>query len=118
MAFHWPPEAPSQPRSLVSNGLRHTIVPICFAICSQDANDDNDTIETTARLFQTSGGKFIVGVEDYNRTTEQYAERYAFKADTLAELVEVLRLPLNDPDLLAELFDKTEVADSLTETVE
>jgi hypothetical protein len=30
----------------------------------------------------------VVGVEDYNRTLEQYDQRYARQADSLAETIE------------------------------
>jgi hypothetical protein len=85
-----------------------------------EANDNGDTFETTAKLFRTAGGKFVIGVEEYNRTTEQYVHRYAEKADSLGELVAALKLFDRDfdPDLLAELFGNTEIADSLVETVE
>jgi hypothetical protein len=75
--------------------------------------------ETKARLFRTAGGKFVAGAEIYNRTKEQYEARAAVKADSLAELVEKVRqTSCLDDDELAELFQHTEVADSLVEKVE
>jgi hypothetical protein len=81
--------------------------------------EEADVWETKARLFRTAGGKFVAGAEIYNRTKEQYEARAAVKADSLAELVEKVRQTscLND-DELAELFQHTEVADSLVEKVE
>jgi hypothetical protein len=41
-------------------------------------NDDGVfTEEISARLFRTSGGKYVVGIECYDKTNEQYEDRFA-----------------------------------------
>src|ERR1700751_1396858 len=42
--------------------------------------------EVSARLFKTKGGKYVVGVEVYNRTDEEYEYRDALVDDSLKSL--------------------------------
>jgi hypothetical protein len=82
-----------------------------------DNNDDSYMLETSARLFKTSGGKYVVGVEEYDKTNEQYGIRFAEVATTLQKMVELLKGlkgpkgPRIDYDILGELFEDTEFAD-------
>jgi hypothetical protein len=89
-----------------------------------ETSEDDDEVtrkrEKSARLYKTSGGKFVMGVEVYNRTDQEYESRKAFKADSLKELVEKGKLStvgLTD-DMIAELFSDTEIAGSLVERVD
>ena len=77
-------------------------------------------LEISARLFKTSGGKYIVGVEEYDKTNEQYEVRFAEVATTLKELGELLQAkgPGVDDDILCELFEKTEIADQFVEQID
>jgi hypothetical protein len=99
------------------NGVKIGSASRSYSYYNNETNQ-HEISEISARLFQTAGGKFIAGIEDYNRTTSQYDSRIALKADSLAELVEAIKPKLNNDDLLAELFESTEIADSLAETVE
>ena len=68
-----------------------------------------------------AAGSYIVGIEEYDKTNEQYGIRFAEAAATLQELVELLKGPQGpnvDDDILGELFEKTEVADQFVEQVE
>ena len=85
-------------------------------------NGDPYTLETSARLFKTTGGKYVVGVEEYDKTNEEYGIRFAEAAATLQELVELIRSRVagrivND-DILGELFEDTEIADQFVEQIE
>ena len=77
------------------------------------------TIEVTARLFKTSGGKFVVGVEKYDRTNEQYKCRHAEAHISLDELVALIceRTHVDD-DILGELFEGTAIADRFVEQID
>ena len=84
-------------------------------------NDNVERLfETSARLYNTSHGQVVVGVAVYNRTDEGHEVREAFKADSLPKLVETLKAKSSalDDDMLAELFEDTEVEDLLVEDVE
>lgn len=96
----------------------------------EDVNDEVKTHQVSARLFKTAGGKYIVGIEAYNRTDEEYGVRYGRAADSLKSLAEGIREdsqprpggnPLSswtDDDLLGELFEDTEIADQFIEHIE
>ena len=99
------------------NGVKIRSASRSYSYYNNETNQ-NEISEISAQLFQTAGGKFVAGIEDYNRTTSQYDSRIALKADSLAELAEAIKPKLNNDDLLAELFESTEIADSLAETVE
>jgi hypothetical protein len=80
------------------------------------------TLETSARLFKTSGGKYVVGIEEYDKTNEQYERRFAEAAASLQELVDALQ-PLRqrgvvDDDVLGELFEGTEVGKQFIEQID
>jgi hypothetical protein len=86
---------------------------------------DNDGEETTysisARLFKTSGGKFVMGVEVYNKTDETYESRFGDVGASLEALLEKIsrgRDSWTDDDLLGELFESTEIADKFVEHVD
>jgi hypothetical protein len=92
---------------------------------SRELETDNGepyTLEISARLFKTTGGKYVVGVEEYDKTNEEYGIRFAEAAATLQELVELIRSRVagrivND-DLLGELFEDTEIADQFVEQID
>lgn len=84
-------------------------------------NGEPYTLQLSARLFKTTGGKYVVGVEEYDKTNEQYGVRFAETAVTLQELVELLKAkgPSGvDDDILGELFEETEIADQFVEQVD
>ena len=63
--------------------------------------------------------RYVIGVEEYDKTNEQYGIRFAEVAATLQELVELLRKGPNiDDDILGELFEETEIADQFVEQIE
>jgi hypothetical protein len=85
----------------------------------QDDREEWYASEISARLFRTTGGKYVIGIEEYDRTNEQYGIRFAEVAATLQELVELIRKgPTIDDDILCELFEKTEIADQFVEQVD
>ena len=87
----------------------------------QDDNSESYRLEISARLFKTPGGKDVVGVEEYEKTNEQYGIRFAEAAATLKELVELLKGPNGpkvDDDILGELFEDTEIADQFVERID
>ena len=87
----------------------------------QDDNDDWYTLEVSARLYKTTGGNNVVGVEGYDKTNEQDQTRFAEAASSLKELVELLKGPQGpnvDNDLLGELFEDTEIADQFVEQID
>ena len=86
----------------------------------QDDREEWYDLEISARLFKTSGGKYVVGVEEYDKTNEQYEVRFAEVATTLKELGELLQAkgPGVDDDILCELFEKTEIADQFVEQID
>ena len=77
-------------------------------------------IEMSFRLFVTASSQYVYGGEAYNRTDEEYRWREAYKADSLQELAEILKTEagLDDKDVLAELFEDTEIGDQFVEHVE
>jgi hypothetical protein len=83
---------------------------------------ENITLDTSARLFKTTGGKYVVGIEAYDKTNEQYGWRFAEAAASLEELVAALE-PLKltgsvDDDILSELFQGTEVEGQFIEQID
>jgi len=81
--------------------------------------DKNQTFETSARLFKTSGGKYVAGVEVYNKTEEHYEFRNGVANDSLVE--QLRDDPFKgwvDEDILGELFESTEKADQFVEQID
>jgi hypothetical protein len=93
-----------------------------------DLNDDGEgkSCELSSRLFRTGGGKYVLSAEIYNRTDEAYHARDGVVSVSLeglvAQIEETRKLSpaLNslDDDILAELFEKTEIADRFIEQVD
>jgi hypothetical protein len=87
-------------------------------LVDDDENDGNAvSYEISARLFKTAGGKYVAGVEVYNQTEERYAFRDGAASDSLQELASILKETASirswlDDDILGELFEDTEIADS------
>ena len=77
-----------------------------------------ETRELSVRLFRTVGGKYVLGYEEYNRTTEEYVSRDGFAAESLPELLEKIKESGLDDDILAEVFEDTEIADQFVEIVD
>ena len=92
----------------------------------QADNEEWETYEISARLYKTTGGKYVAGVEVYNRTDERYASRDGAASDSLESLVKKIkdRMPYSpaftwmDDDILGELFEKTEIADQFVEHID
>jgi len=94
--------------------------------------------EISARLFRTTGGKYVAGIEVYNRSDEEYVRRSGWiaevvndqrfteeanRASMLHNLLDEIRddktvKPYVDSDLLAELFEDTEIGAELVENVD
>jgi hypothetical protein len=101
--------------------LKFTGERIGAATRRQNIDDDNGeqkSYEISARLFRTSSGKYIAGVEVYNKTDEQYDTRDGWCNASLVELSEAMQNVWLDDDIRAELFEKTEIADQFIETVD
>jgi hypothetical protein len=85
-------------------------------------DDEAVTIETSARLFKTPSGKYVAGIEQYDKTNEQYEFRFAEARSTLEELLEVIQSQISmgvvDNDILGELFEGTARADRFIEQVD
>ncbi len=86
---------------------------------------DNDQVDHTfqisARLFKTSGGKYVVGIEVYDQTEESYDCRDGYVGASLEELVQAIPRGVGswtDDDLLGELFEDTEMADQFVEHID
>lgn len=86
-----------------------------------------DQVEISIRLFKTTGGKFVLGLEAYNHTQESYAVRLAWIADSLEELLEQIKPESTnhepcsgwaDRDMLGEVFEDTEVGTQFVELIE
>jgi len=88
----------------------------------EDDNQESKSYEISARLFRTASGKHILGVETYNRTDECYDSRDGWVSDSLEGLLEAIRnvrkFGYLDDDLLAEVFEKTAIADQFVEQVD
>jgi len=77
--------------------------------------------EVSAKLFRTSGGKYVAGIEDYNKTAEEYHCRCGFADTSLDALSEALRKNSEyscDDDILGELFEDTEIAQKFVEHID
>lgn len=102
---------------------------------SEDNDGEMKSHEISAKLFKTTGGKYVLGVEVYNHTDEQYEAREGWIAGSPEELVELLAplksksgVPITNPlyavsdwldaDILAEVFEHTEAGDSFVEHVD
>jgi hypothetical protein len=87
-------------------------------------NNVDEVCEVSVRLYRTAGGKYVLGVEVYNRTLERFEERDAWLDSSLEALVDQLKpgtfgahLWL-DTDILAEVFEDTEIADRFVKQIE
>jgi hypothetical protein len=80
-----------------------------------------NTFEISAKLFKTAAGKYVLGVEVYNKTDEVYDKRWGQASDSLKSLAEQVKTDLaywvND-DILGELFEETEIADQFVEHID
>jgi hypothetical protein len=93
---------------------------------SEDDDGKKESFEISARLFKTTGGAYVVGVEVYNRTEERYDSRDGINSTSLADLVAQIKHPKRpggalgwlDDDILGELFEKTEIADQFVEQID
>ena len=87
-----------------------------------EGNDEN-RFDIGARLYQTSGGKYVFGVEVYNKTAERYEFLDGVVAATLEDLwtkvdgIDPHRFWLDD-DILGQVFEATELADRFVESVD
>ena len=85
----------------------------------EDDLGETKSYEISARLFKTTGGKYVVGVEVYNRTDEEYLWRDALADDSLKDLAP--RCSFGgwlDDDILGELFEDTDIGDSFMEHID
>jgi len=83
--------------------------------------EDWTTYEVSARLFKTSGGKYVLGIEVYNKTDEEYSTRWGQASDSLDDLAKQAKSEVSDwadDDLLGELFEDTEIADQFIVHIE
>jgi hypothetical protein len=95
---------------------------------TEDDDGEEITVETSARLFKTTGGKYVAGVEEYDKTNEEYLFRWAEVSPTLEDLAKLMsgrvsvgnyiQAQLVDADILAELFEDTEIADQFVEHID
>src|SRR6516165_9817806 len=82
--------------------------------------DDGNRYDVAARLYKTTGGKYVFGVEVYDKTAEYYEFRDGVVAATLEDLwtkvdgIDPDRLWLDD-DILGQVFEATELADRFVE---
>jgi len=87
-----------------------------------EGNDEN-RFDVGARLFKTTGGKYVFGVEVYNKTAEHYEFRDGVAASTLEDLwtkvdgIDPRRFWLDD-DILGQVFEATELGDRFVEFVD
>jgi len=87
-----------------------------------EGNDEN-RFDVAARLYKTTGGKYVFGVEVYNKTAEHYEFRDGVVAATLEDLwtkvdgIDPDRLWLDD-DIFGQVFEATELADRFVEFVD
>jgi hypothetical protein len=88
---------------------------------------ESKTYEISARLFRTESGKYILGVEIYNRTDECYHSRDGWVSSSLAEMLQEVAPGSGnlgvvggwlDNDILAEVFEDTEIADQFVERID
>jgi len=92
---------------------------INVADCGQA--EDWTTYEVSARLFKTSGGKYVLGIEVYNKTDEEYSTRWGQASDSLDDLARQAKSEVSnwaDDDLLGELFEDTEISDQFIVHIE
>jgi hypothetical protein len=85
--------------------------------------DDGNRYDVAARLYKTTGGKYVFGVEVYDKTAEYYEFRDGVVAATLEDLwtkvdgIDPDRLWLDD-DIFGQVFEATELADRFVEFVD
>lgn len=86
----------------------------------EEFNEEPKSYEVSAQLFRTESGKYINGVEVYNRTDEEYDSRDGWVSSSLEELAK--QIPqgwrMLDNDILAEVFEDTEIADQFVERID
>lgn len=81
--------------------------------------EDLKVYDVSAKLFKTSGGKFVLGIEVYNKTDELYETRWGQASDSLAALAEEAnQLRWVDDDILGEVFEGTEIGDHFVEHID
>ena len=113
-----------QKGALKFNGQR-----VGAATRNQKIEDDDGKMtsyEISARLFKTTGGKYVVGVEVYNQTDERYDSRDGAASDSLEDLVVKITHQVHrhgafvwlDGDILGELFEETEIAHQFVEHID
>jgi hypothetical protein len=88
----------------------------------RDLNENWISYGISARLFKTTGGKYVAGVEVYNQTDEHYEFRNGTVSDSLEDLAKALNgtefQGWLDNDILGELFEDTEIGDQFVEEIE
>ena len=89
----------------------------------ENVGNDENRFDIAARLYKTVGGKYVFGVEVYNKTAEHYEFRDGAVAATLEDLwtkvdgIDPHRFWLDD-DILGQVFEATELADRFVESVD
>ena len=90
-----------------------------------DDSGESKSYEISTRLYQTPSGKYVAGLEVYNRSDETYETRDGWMGATLEELCEKMQRTTPsgaaawfDDDILAELFEKTVIADRFVEQID
>jgi hypothetical protein len=90
----------------------------------EDDSGDLKSYEISTRLYRTPS-KYVVGIEVYNRTDEKYDTRYGWFGASLEELRQEMKQRSSsgaeawfDDDILAELFEKTEIANHFVEQID
>src|SRR5215470_19790381 len=116
-------EAEPEPSNRAVTLQRDGQLPLCFSgekigsasrsYWFPDEHDDIYRCEVKGRLFRTIGGRYVVGIEKYNRDRKDYEKQAVYHDDCLEGLVETLRAASIKDDLIAELFCHTEIADQL-----
>ena len=91
---------------------------------SREEQEDGEmkSFVTSARLFKTGGGKYVLGVEVYNQTDECYDSRFGWVSDSLDGLYQEFKSTLLtgylNHDLLGEVFEDTELAQQFVEEID
>jgi len=89
----------------------------------ENVGNDENRFDIAARLYKTVGGKYVFGVEVYDKTAEHHELRDCVVAATLEDLwtkvdgIDPDRLWLDD-DILGQVFEATELADRFVECVD
>jgi hypothetical protein len=85
----------------------------------EDDQNEPYRSETSARLYKTLAGEYVLGAEEYDRTNREYVWRDAwiFASITEASASTELRHILGE-DILSELFENTEIAEDFAERID